>query len=225
MGNVSPNNLLKLKVMNNLFCTVPIGTVGYWRSENGSPIIRKARFMWLTINAKSACFSEVRYCWEIAGIGLVTERVCTTYDVSEVNNGIVYMSYEGADNMEKEDILRNRVVPTDLISLFRKKYKGLSLSSDANNSYFYAWKIDGTNQAKRFCADSFVDVVDGQFTISIPMIDNGEAFITKEECLAHREKCQLIDFENEEPTKKELLDQWLDKQQMSLDELRDIING
>ena len=211
---------------------VPVGTVCYWRAKDGSPIIRKARFMWMSVSATGNCFSDVKYCWNIAGIGEVVEKVTAQPHVGKVGGGFIYMSYEGADLMSDYDKLRTSVNPTDLIALFSEKYGHLKTYDTITNTSFMAWKIDKkTNAPKEFYLNSFVDTINGKLVASIPSIDNGEAFATKEECLAHREKCELVDFDDEEqtaqrePTKKELLDQWLDKQQMSLDELRDIING
>ena len=153
------------------------------------------------------------------------------HHISYVGDGFIYMSYDGADMMSDDDKLRSRVNPTDLTALFNEKYGHLKSSEGSFNTKFFAWKIDKkTNAPKEFYADTFIDTINGELVASIPAVDNGEAFATEEECLAHREKCQLVDFDDEEPTeereptKKELLDQWLDKQQMSLDELRDIIN-
>ena len=210
---------------------VPVGTVCYWRAKDGSPTIRKAKFMWMSVSATGNCYSVVKYCWNIAGIGEVVEKETAPHHVGMVGNGFIYMSYEGADLMSDYDKLRTSVNPTDLIALFSEKYGHLKTYDTISNTSFIAWKIDKkTNAPKEFYLNSFVDTINGELVASIPAIDNGEAFATKEECLAHREKCQLVDFDDEEPTeereptKKELLDQWLDKQQMSLDELRDIIN-
>ena len=133
--------------------------------------------------------------------------------------------------MSDDDKLRASVNPTDLVSLFSEKYDHIKTTEGSFNTTFYAWRIDKkTNTPKEFYVTTFIDTINGELVGSIPAIDNGEAFATREECLANRQKCQLVDFDDEEPTakveptKKELLDQWLDKQQMSLDELRDIIN-
>lgn len=231
-GECFPEQPFKLNlVMQNQIKVVPIGTICYWRDKKGSPTIRKAKFMWMSVSGIGDCFSDVRFCWNIAGIGEVVEEASAPHHIGYVGDGFIYMSYDGADMMSDEDKLCSSVKPTDLISLFSEKYGHLKSSMGSFNTTFYAWRIDEkTNAPKEFYVDAFVDTIKGELVASIPAIDNGEAFATKEECLAHREKCQLVDFDDEEPTeereptKKELLDQWLDKQQMSLDELRDIIN-
>lgn len=218
-------------VMQNRIRIVPVGTVCYWRAKDGSPTIRKAKFMWVSVSGDGNCYSDVRYCWNIAGIGEVVEKENSPHNVGKVGGGYVYMSYDGADMMSDEDKLGVNVNPTDLIALFSEKYGHIKTTEGSYNTTFYAWRIDKkTNVPKRFYVDTFVDTINGELVASIPAVDNGEAFATEEECLEHRKKCELVDFDDEEqtaqrePTKKELLDQWLDKQQMSLDELRDIIN-
>lgn len=187
--------------------------------------------MWMSVSGIGDCFSDVKFCWNIAGVGEVVEEANAPHNISYVGDGFIYMSYEGADMMSDDDKLRSRVNPTDLTALFSEKYGHLKSSEGSFNTKFFAWKIDKkTNAPKVFYVDTFIDTINGELVASIPAIDNGEAFATEEECLAHRKKCKLIDFDDEEqtekrePTKKELLVQWLDKQQMSLDELRDIIN-
>lgn len=228
-----PRTTFKLNlVMQNQIRIVPVGTICYWRAKDGSPTIRKAKFMWMSVSGIGDCFSDVRFCWNIAGIGEVVEEANATHHIGYVGDGFIYMSYDGADMMSDKDKLRCSVNPTDLTALFSRKYGHLKSSEGSFNTKFFAWKIDGkTNAPKEFYVDSFVDTINGKLVGSIPAIDNGKAFATIEECLAHREKCQLVDFDDEEPTakeeptKKELLNQWLDKHQMSLDELRDILNN
>ena len=218
--------------MQNQIKIVPIGTICYWRAKDGSPTIRKAKFMWVSISGIGNCFSDVKFCWKIAGLGEIVEKENALHHVGKVGDGFIYMSYEGADMMSDKDKLCYSVNSTDLTSLFSEKYGHLKSAKGSFNTAFLAWKIDKkTNAPKEFYVNSFVEPINGELVGSIPAIDDGEAFATKEECLAHREKCELVDFDDEEqtakeePTKKELLDQWLDKQKMSLDELRDIING
>ena len=228
-----PRTTFKLNlVMQNQIKIVPIGTICYWRAKDGSPTIRKAKFMWVSISGIGNCFSDVKFCWKIAGLGEIVEKENALHHVGKVGDGFIYMSYEGADMMSDKDKLCYSVNSTDLTSLFSEKYGYLKFAKGSFNTAFLAWKIDKkTNAPKEFYVNSFVEPINGELVGSIPAIDDGEAFATKEECLAHREKCELVDFDDEEqtakeePTKKELLDQWLDKQQMSLDELRDIING